>query len=144
MVESGPDFENLSLAAAYDRVGELLDGPDGISAASPDTAQQALQLLSHCELLMQRAALFSSNEDADDLITSQLKYLLVGMKQCHSLHAAVTVMHDLQYLQGCTPSGIEQQALMMLPQEIDMHACSMLSSNRAIGLGQHSNLAVGC
>jgi hypothetical protein len=93
MVESGPDYENLSLSAAYDRVEELLDGSDGTSPASPNTAQQALQLLSHCELLIQRAALFSSNEDADDLITSQLKYLLVRLKQCHSLHAVVIVLH---------------------------------------------------
>lgn len=89
MVDTAADVGNLSLAAAYDRVNELLDGPDGTSAASPDTAQEALQLLSHCELLVQRAALFSSNEDADDLITSQLKYLLVRSKRCHGLHVAV-------------------------------------------------------
>jgi hypothetical protein len=89
MVESGPDYEHLSLAAAYDHVAELLDGPDGTSAASPDKSQQALQLLTHCELLIQRAALFSSNEDADDLITTQLKYLLVRVKQRCSMHAVV-------------------------------------------------------
>uniref|UniRef100_A0A383VIK6 TAP42-like protein n=1 Tax=Tetradesmus obliquus TaxID=3088 RepID=A0A383VIK6_TETOB len=88
MVDTAADVGNLSLAAAYDRVNELLDGPDGTSAASPDTAQEALQVLSHCELLVQRAALFSSNEDADDLITSQLKYLLVPFLQAE-LHSSL-------------------------------------------------------
>jgi hypothetical protein len=89
MVETEAGLENLSLSAAYDRVTQLLEGPDGTSAASPDTAQEALQLLSHCELLVQRAALFSSNEDADDLVTSHLKYLLVRLNNSHSLHVAI-------------------------------------------------------
>jgi hypothetical protein len=87
MADTGAGSEQSSLAAAYDRVSQLLDGPDGTSAASPDRAQEALQLLSHCELLIQQAALFSSNEDADDLITSHLKYLLVSPN--HSPHVAV-------------------------------------------------------
>lgn len=97
MVDSTPGYSHLSLAAAYDRVSQLLEGTDCTSNDSTDKTQEMLQLLSHCELLIQRAALFSSNEDADDLITSHMKYLLVRLKQGHSLDAAI------QFLQcSCT------------------------------------------
>ncbi|KAF6260479.1 TAP42-like protein [Scenedesmus sp. NREL 46B-D3] len=98
MVDSTPGYSHLSLAAAYDRVSQLLEGTDCTSNDSTDKTQEMLQLLSHCELLIQRAALFSSNEDADDLITSHMKYLLVPFLQAE-LHSSLPVRDPAARLQ---------------------------------------------
>lgn len=49
----------------------------GGTLAIQDAAREALELLSLCDDAVERLSLFSSNEEADDLVTSDLKYLSV-------------------------------------------------------------------
>lgn len=91
------DLQHLSLSASYQRLSELLGGVDAGAAAPPAQTQEAQHLLSHCEDLIERAALFSSNEDKDDLVTSHLKYLLVSIFTAGALH--------FRHLASCENAG---------------------------------------
>jgi hypothetical protein len=69
------DLEQLPLSELYDEAARLADaaGADRASAA----LERAVAALLRCEAAAERAALFSSNEDADDIPTSSLKFLLL-------------------------------------------------------------------
>eukprot|EP00879_Flechtneria_rotunda_P007069 GHRR01007420.1.p1 GENE.GHRR01007420.1~~GHRR01007420.1.p1 ORF type:complete len:356 (+),score=169.55 GHRR01007420.1:97-1164(+) len=108
--------DSLTLSAAYQKASELCASSP---SAGKGQVQEALDLLQHCEQLIQHAALFSSNEDHDDLATSHLKYLLVpSMKaellqnqpapgpreRLQQLQAAASLY--TQFLQRCHQYGI--------------------------------------
>lgn len=101
----------LSLAQAFQRAYTTLADCDGGSSASPSQAEECSRLLSHCQALAERAALFSSNEDKDDLVTAHLKYLLVPylMAELSNLQPQQST-RPLQRLQQL------QEALMMYSQ----------------------------
>jgi immunoglobulin-binding protein 1 len=65
--------EQLSLSAAFSRAFELYSN----ASRSPADCQELLGLLQHAEQLVEQGALFSRNEDQDDLSTATLRYLLI-------------------------------------------------------------------
>lgn len=68
---------DLSLPEAYRQAAGMLEACDGRPLASPSQVDNCSRLLAVCKNLIQRAALFSGNEDKDDLLTAHIKYLLV-------------------------------------------------------------------
>ncbi|KAI8464901.1 MAG: TAP42-like protein [Monoraphidium minutum] len=74
-------------------LAELYGEAQGLAAAAraartaPSTAA-ALAALGRCEAAVERAALFSDNEDLDDLATSSLKYLLLPWARAELLSGA--------------------------------------------------------
>lgn len=69
--------ENTSLSEAFTKAFTVVDACDGGSSCTTSQAKECCCLLHHCQSLIERAALFSSNEEKDDLATSNIKYLLV-------------------------------------------------------------------
>jgi hypothetical protein len=77
--------EHLPLSVLYQKAKRLLDDfKSGNHAAFAD-AHSALQ---QCEMLVDRAGLFSKNEDKEDLQTSSLQYLLVPFMKADLLSAS--------------------------------------------------------
>jgi hypothetical protein len=66
--------EQLSLPVAFDRAFKLHSSSQRAGASC---TAELLRLLEHCQLLVARAALFSRNEEQDDLTTASMRYLLV-------------------------------------------------------------------
>lgn len=73
MASIQPPREQLPLSTAFSNAFQLHLKP----SLSPAECLEALELLDHCEQLMEQAALFSRNEDQDDLSTAVMRYLLV-------------------------------------------------------------------
>lgn len=102
---SQPEIDSLSLADAFSKVysvigaGSLEDAFASLSSHADDFAR----LLNHCQSLIDRTALFSSNEDQDDILTVHLKYLLVPFLQAEMLithtQLGVSPSHRIQQLQ---------------------------------------------
>lgn len=77
MVESTADQPLPQLFAnAQERFAQAESG-SGTRSTRDALKLQALSLLSACDDAVERLSLFSSNEDKDDLVTSDLKYLSV-------------------------------------------------------------------
>eukprot|EP00798_Chlamydomonas_sp_ICE-L_P011248 gene11248-18873_t len=66
---------------------------DQIMAKGPPLSTAALQLGEQCEIRIESQGLFSSNEEADDVTTSQLRYLLAPymVAELHGQAPAPTV-----------------------------------------------------
>eukprot|EP00775_Hariotina_reticulata_P001615 gene1615-1955_t len=73
------NVEDLPLPVAYERASRL--------ANTSGSTREALNLLECCEQLISSAALFSSNEDKDDLQTSCIRYLLVPLLRAELLNS---------------------------------------------------------
>ncbi|KAF8069647.1 TAP46 [Scenedesmus sp. PABB004] len=77
--------DDMPLVAAFEAAWAAVAGDGGSDGGG---AVAALPLLARCEDLVARAGLFSANEDADDLVTGQLRYLLVPFLRAEALHGA--------------------------------------------------------
>lgn len=75
MTQQIGEGEALSLPATYARAQEALD--QHAKDASPAAYQRALQSLRLCQQMVEAQGLFSSNEEAEDIPTAHLKYLLL-------------------------------------------------------------------
>lgn len=90
----------VPLAEQYDEAVRLVEECNkGRSSAA---IERALSALSRCDLAVERAALFSSNEDADDISTASLKYLLIPSMRAELLSAAPCSGGPEQRLQHVT------------------------------------------
>lgn len=65
--------EQLSLSAAFSKAYKL----HATSPLSQSDYKELLILLEHCDGLVEQGALFSRNEDQDDLSTGSMRYLLI-------------------------------------------------------------------
>jgi immunoglobulin-binding protein 1 len=65
--------EQLSLSAAFSKAYKL----HAKSPLSHSDYQELLSLLEHCDRLVEQGALFSHNEDQEDLSTGSMRYLLI-------------------------------------------------------------------
>ena len=79
-------LQDLPLAAAYARANELIEQLKRKS--DEQLRREALSLLQRCEDQVDRAAVFSSNEEADDVATEYLRYLLLPALRAELLGSA--------------------------------------------------------
>lgn len=80
-------LDQMSLPALFDRALQLHSR--GLeSQITPDEAKEGCELLQQCEALIDKLALFSSNEQKDDISTGDLKYLLVPYLKAEFLEKA--------------------------------------------------------
>jgi len=149
-------IEELSLNAAYERATRL--------ANTSGSTTEALDLLEHCEQLLSKAALFSSNEDKDDLQTSCIRYLLVPFLKAELLNSQTGQsppdrMQVLQaagdaysaFLQRCHQYGFlneassdyykaEEQGMQQDPSTCRSQKIERFKRSKAVaGLLQHMN-----
>lgn len=75
------DVASLPLAAAFERAQALASG-SGCAQSTPEL----LALLDHAQRCVEAAALFSRNEDAEDLATPVMRYLLLPFMKAEALH----------------------------------------------------------
>lgn len=86
MTDSPATTQQLPLSAAFSKAYTQL-----CSSSSSNTNQQLspgelLELLEHCELLVEQGALFSRNEEQEDLSTASMRYLLVTFLKAELLN----------------------------------------------------------
>lgn len=85
--------QSLSLAELFRRAEALVGRLDSTPPASPEGRRlvaDGLRLLAQAAQLVESAALFSPNEDREDLATSDLRYLLVPFYRGELLAQAVS------------------------------------------------------
>lgn len=66
-------LEQLPLSTAFSKAFQLHEN----ASRSPAECQQLLELLEHCDRLVEQGGFFSRNETQEDLSTSSMRYLLV-------------------------------------------------------------------
>jgi hypothetical protein len=66
--------EQLPLSAAFSKAFRLHSN----ASRSPADCQQLLDVLEHCEQLVEQGGLFSRNETQEDLSTASMRYLLIS------------------------------------------------------------------
>jgi hypothetical protein len=69
----------LEKGERFSRADKIWNGsPYHVPAAEHQGVQEAEGWLQQCDIIVDRLALFSSNEEVDDIATADLKYLLVS------------------------------------------------------------------
>jgi hypothetical protein len=81
MASAAADLQ-LPLSAAFSKALALHGKPP----SSPAEWAQLLELLEHCELLVEQGGLFSRNETQEDLSTASMRYLLVPYLRADTLN----------------------------------------------------------
>ncbi|KAI5063949.1 hypothetical protein GOP47_0020619 [Adiantum capillus-veneris] len=108
-------LEQMSLPALFDRALQLhsrsLD-----PQITQDEAREGYELLQRCESLIDKLALFSSNEQKDDVTTGDLKYLLVPYFKAEFLERA----GSSDRLQGIKSASIYLKMFISSCERLDL------------------------
>jgi hypothetical protein len=112
-----------SLSSLFSRASEQASTSKATSTDFEDT----LKLLQQCEQLVDKAALFSSNEEADDVHTEHLRYLLIPFliaelhsgratsdKQLRLESATAAIKQYSSFLTDCARYGFLNPSLQRL------------------------------
>lgn len=99
-------MQQLPLSAAFSKAYTL----HSKHSLSSEHSQELLELLQHCEQLVEQGALFSRNEDQDDLSTGLMRYLLVPFMKAEALNTAALPQQPQQQQQATMAQQRLQQA----------------------------------
>ena len=100
------DLQDLPLPALFQRARATLKQLESLPASDPRVQQlvrQGTAVLRHAAHAVDALALFSANEDRDDLTTGDIKYLLIPFYQAevlaHTQDAGATIGRAVQQQQ---------------------------------------------